>query len=135
MATKSKGISLPVNTVIIIAVAALVLGIIAVFFTSYSSQGTAAISHAVAWSDGCSKAKLRGCLTADFGSPGLVLAGYNPDGTGGDDNLLTACQNFFGKAFADSDCREKCCGAKAPTATPVPTSTPTPTDTPVPVAP
>lgn len=130
-----KGISLPVNTIIILIIAALVLGIIAVFFTSYSGKATASISHAAAWAEGCKNAKALGCKTDYFWltAESLVIKGYDPNGDDTvvctdpvqsqckDDSLASACNNFFGYsvdiitggpplAKLQEDCRKKCCG-------------------------
>ncbi len=115
-----KGISLPVNAVIVIALAVLVLVVISVMFSSSTGTSTRTISHADAWNRGCSDAKVRGCLLTDFGVPegsaGLPVKSYDPDGDGADDNVFTACQNFFADSRTATqdirkECRNKCCGA------------------------
>ena len=107
-----KGISLPVNTVIVISVAVLVLGLISMFFSSSTGTSTRAISHADAWNRGCSQANARGCLVNDFGGlSGIIIAGYDPNGDGVNDYLWIACKNFFANnGLTAADCRAKCCG-------------------------
>ncbi len=132
-----KGVSLPVNVVVVIVMAALVLAIIVMFFGSYSGQSTKSMSHAAAWSQGCMNAKAQGCKEAAFDyavvtpAEPIFVSGYDPggndpaggckvDGTGvsldncGDNLLVSACKNFFGLSAGQSSlkttCRDKCCG-------------------------
>ncbi len=107
-----KGISLPIDVIVVVVIAVLVLIVIAFFFTSSTNPGFWAMSHQDAWVRGCGIAKMRGCDNiADFSTGGIIINGYNPDGTGGDDDLLTACKNVFN--IEDDDeafCKSKCCG-------------------------
>jgi hypothetical protein len=105
-----KGISLAVDTVIIILAAALVLSLVTVFFISSSSQTTSSIDHTTAWARGCSSVKADNCPSAKFEAGGHTIKGYDPDGDGSDNDLFTACRNFFGSDASAEQCRERCCG-------------------------
>lgn len=128
-----KGISLPINAVIFLLVAALVLSLVTVFFINSSGQSTASLNHAESWARGCSIAKATGCSQQLFSTStnGIIINGYDPEGDDGDtncvstsilkpeckDNGLTgACKRFFGETRDESDtafqqeCRNRCCG-------------------------
>lgn len=115
-----KGLELPINAVIVISVAALVLVVISIFFSSSTGQSTRAISDNDAWARGCALAKAKACQTADFSSPGLAISSYDPDGDGDNDNVYAACYRVFqdvtnptGGTPTNDDigkCRSRCCG-------------------------
>ncbi len=131
--------SLPINLIVVLSIAILVMVVVAAMFVLYSGQGDKGISDSVAWGNGCNMAKQRGCLVTDFSSatstspsPGLYITGYDPNGndpkdaTTGlsscsqsnlhitgctDDTLRKACENFQNTGDLTSEvCRKKCCG-------------------------
>lgn len=134
-----KGISLPINTIVIVSVAALVLVVVTTVFTSIFGGGISTISDQDAWSRGCSMAIARGCdSVVDFRDAGLdqglYIPQYDPmgndpkDATTGlsdcsqtevsdgtydncdDDTLYMACQKIYGGAQPEY-CKIKCCGS------------------------
>jgi hypothetical protein len=120
-----KGIELPINALIIITVAVLVLlGIVALWMSGWGS-GSQGVTIEAAKAVGCS-ALLRdsaGCTAVD---PALIIFdGANAfrhvvkfdadgDGTPGEaleDNLQNLCNRYYGTSTA-GDCRKVCgCGA------------------------
>ena len=100
-----KGISLPVNAVVIIALAVMVLLLIAAFFGSGVGQiGAANIESA--WTQGCNALKSANCNASAVKN---ITVG---DVTGDDkpDNLLTVCRIKFKKDDASIYwCRNQCC--------------------------
>ena len=102
-ALTKKGVSLPVNVVIIVLIAILVLALVTGFFITTSGESEVAIGNAGTYSDLCTK----------FRANGYCGNSITPD-----DDFLEACENFFG---TQNNCKEKCCGQEIPT----PTSTPT----------
>lgn len=132
-----KGISLPINMIVILAVAVLVLVVVAAFFVVQTGGSQQTISDQTAWAGGCSTAISQGCSESAFRSPndpnggGLYIARYDPNGddprdsatkasrcshatltTEGcdDDTLLTACERTQG-IRGSAACRAKCCGS------------------------
>jgi hypothetical protein len=109
-----KGISLPINAMIVIIITALVLVVIGGYFITGTTTSTRSMSHTDAWNRGCSLAKARGCLQSDFGDEGVSVEGYDPDGDGRDNSVKSACINFLGPVPSGSDstawCRAQCCG-------------------------
>jgi len=100
-----KGISLPVNAVIIIALAVMVLLLVAAFFGGGAGQmGAATIESA--WTQGCNALKSAKCNATAVKN---ITVG---DVTGDDkpDNLLTVCRIKFKKDDASIYwCRNQCC--------------------------
>ena len=134
-----KGISLPINTIVIISIAALVLVVLTTVFTNIFGTGITTISDQDAWSRGCATAIARGCNTlADFqqagSDTGLYIPGYDPYGndpkdpntgvsictqaevsdgstdTCDDDTIYMACQKIYGTSTAEY-CKTRCCGS------------------------
>lgn len=119
---------LPVNAIVIVAIAVLVLVVLAAFFTGFIGRSFGTINHNDAWTRGCSTAKAQGCLVSAFtgtttsesalctdsATPCLTITDYDPDGDGRFDSLLTACSHVFGISVTDAtapeQCRTKCCG-------------------------
>ncbi len=128
-----KGISLPINMVVILAIAVLVLVVVAAFFVLQAGGSQQSINDQRAWSEGCALAISRGCNSAEFKEGGLKIPNYDPDGndqrqrgvsvcltnpeddTCDDNTLLTACRRTQGGALTSIDCRARCC---APQQTP-----------------
>ncbi|MCX6819097.1 MAG: hypothetical protein NT129_03820 [Candidatus Aenigmarchaeota archaeon] len=122
-----KGIDLPINAIVIVAIAVLVLVVIAAFFVGVVGPGTGSMNSQNAWNTGCAQARARGCLQADFGVEGepLPIAGYDPEGDGTANNIMDACEAVYGYTEG-IDCRNACCGspqATSPVTPPAPTTT------------
>ena len=100
-----KGISLPVNAVVIIALAIFVLLMLAALFGGAFPQ-TRQTSVATAWSKSCAKLnQYYNCRVADFDT------GYDIDGDGATDTFLKVCRAYFDDPhLSDKDCRDRCCG-------------------------
>ena len=94
-----KGISLPINMVVIIAVAVIVLLSLAAFFMSGFIHPTAKMSDTDAWNTGCGMWRMRGCKLADVDD--ITILGYDPDGDGEDDSLAVACARAFHYPLGD----------------------------------
>lgn len=102
---KLKGIALPVNAVIIIALAVMVLLLIAGFFGSGAVQMSSAEIEK-AWTQGCDALRARNC-NAD-----QVTQITTVDVTGDNiaDNLLIVCRvKFKDDKVTEYWCRNKCC--------------------------
>ncbi len=125
-----KGLSLPINLIVILAIAILVMVVVAAFFVMSTGSTFSGISDQQAWNSGCSMAKLRGCIESDFGSTTpLYVDGYDPkkndikDVNGhstcsqetisrtdcSDDTLRMACEAVVGST-TPTFCRARCCG-------------------------
>ena len=100
-----KGISLPVNAVVIIALAIFVLLMLAALFGGAFPQ-TRQTSVATAWSKSCAKLnQYYNCEVADFDT------GYDIDGDGATDTFLKVCQAYFDDPNLEIEqCRDRCCG-------------------------
>lgn len=106
-----KGISLPINMIVIIALAVIVLLAVTAAFMGGFGPGTKTISHQQAWYIGCNMAKLRGCSTELFNTGSgkiITIPNYDPDGDGSDNNILDACSKAIGVNDTD-ECRQVCC--------------------------
>ncbi|MEM7826665.1 MAG: hypothetical protein QXQ40_00375 [Candidatus Aenigmatarchaeota archaeon] len=102
-----KGISLPVNMIVILAIAAIVLLAVGAFFLSGWFGPGKTISDFEAWTRGCSIWMTKGCIEDQINS--ITIIGYDPDGNGSPNNLAEACFRHFGYT-SSRDCWEKCCG-------------------------
>ena len=100
-----KGISLPVNAVIIIALAVMVLLLIAAFFGGGAGQmGAATIESA--WAQGCQALKSENCNASAVEN---IMVG-DITGDNEPDSLLVACRIKFKKDDASIYwCRNQCC--------------------------
>ena len=101
-----RGISLPVNVIVIIAIGVIVLLAGIAFFMGGFMPAAGSISDTEAWSRGCGMWKLKGCRKADFDT--ITIPGYDPFGTGSWANLSVACSRTFGTDGRDF-CWNKCC--------------------------
>ncbi|MEM5813056.1 MAG: hypothetical protein QXU71_01700 [Candidatus Aenigmatarchaeota archaeon] len=101
-----KGISLPVNLIVILAVAIIVLLIAVTFLIPFVFGPGIYIRDDEAWRRGCMIWQQRGCRPEDIEN--IIIENYNPDGVGGDDNLLVACRRALRYTNAE-DCRRACC--------------------------
>jgi|GEM_PF-2084323 len=102
---RKKGISLPVNAVVIIALAIFVLLMLAALFGGAFPQ-TRQTNIATAWSKSCAKLnQYYNCRVADFDT------GYDIDGDGATDNFLKVCRAYFDDPNLEIEqCRNRCCG-------------------------
>jgi hypothetical protein len=101
-----KGISLPVNFIVILAVAVVVMLIVVILMTGVITP-TGTVNDIQAWSIGCERLIQRGCRGEDVER--IIITGYDPNGDGQWDNLLTACQRRLGRDYTPEMCREACC--------------------------
>ncbi len=128
-----KGISLPINMIVILAVAILVLVLISAFFLNSAGGNQTKLGDQSAWSAGCAQAIASGCTSGAFSAPvsgdpskGLLIANYDPDSDDdksaagrctqsnladdkcSDNTLNNACRKVYG--ISDSiQCKAKCC--------------------------
>jgi len=100
-----KGISLPVNFIVILAVAVVVMLIVVILMTGVITP--LPVNDVQAWTIGCERLIQRGCRADDVRN--IVITGYDPNGDGQWDNLLTACQRRLGRDYDDQRCRDACC--------------------------
>ena len=100
--------SLPVNVIVILALATLVLGGVAFFFQDAARQGGSAVSIERAYADGCNV--LRYVQRCSSGPENVHIRGFDPDGTAGTDGatLARACELKFGWQKDDSTKRPTC---------------------------
>ena len=101
-----RGISLPVNFIVILAVAVIVMLIVVIMMTTGIIQG-GAVNDVQAWTIGCERLIQRGCRVDDVRN--ITIIGYDPNGDGQWDNLLTACQRRLGADYTAEMCRDACC--------------------------
>lgn len=91
-----KGLELPINVLVVVAVAVLVLlGIIALFLGGFGG-GSNVIQMRTAQSVACGELQDRGCGTTN---PSAVHIDYDTSGNGNvgsEDNLQTFCNDFRG---------------------------------------
>ena len=127
-----KGISLPINMVVILAIAVLVLVVVAAFFVLQAGGSQRSINDQVAWGNGCATSISRGCNLADFApTTGLKIPNYDPQGNDerqqgasvcitnpsddscSDNTLNKACERTQAISGGDTTslCRAKCCGS------------------------
>ncbi|MFH1421082.1 MAG: hypothetical protein ABIG30_03940 [Candidatus Aenigmatarchaeota archaeon] len=105
-----KAISMPVEMIVIIALAVIVLLAAAAFFTTGWLSPAGGIGDRAAWNTMCGQATQRGCQTLDFNNIKIKLDGYDPDGNGQADGIMVACEKVFGYITA-AECRSVCCGS------------------------
>ncbi len=106
-----KGIALPVNSVIIIALAVMVLLMLAGFFAGGFGQ-TSSTNVASAWNKGCRT--LDSAYNCDASQVDEIDTGKDITGDEVTDDLLAACRTKFGttptdKTITEKFCRNKCC--------------------------
>lgn len=77
---KMKGLELPINAIVVIAIAVIVMIAIAGFFVSGFWNGVTSINEAEAFSKGCASLKaLYECKASNVNN--VIISGYNPPGT------------------------------------------------------
>ncbi len=121
----SKGVSLPVNAVIIIILAVLVFAALGLFFSGNYTQGTNTIAVEKAYSDGCNV--LFYTYSCNKEPKDVTIKGFNPDNDPGKantgDSLARACELKFSwqkdsaKSTPKSDECKKNCGCITTTTT------------------
>lgn len=112
-----KALSMPVEMIVVIALAVIVLLAAAAFFVLGWGPQSGAISDSSAWQKACGQAKQRGCLLADFtataaGEP-IIVPEYDVNKDGTPEGILTACSRNFGynvnSAGFSNNCWARCC--------------------------
>ena len=106
-----KGIELPINILVIVAVAIIVLlGVVALFYSSWF-QGTQPLSLDAAKSQACSSAARIPCGDT---VPDNIDVNFDSDQDGdidGDDSLMKLCENYYNIAdSAGLTCLSRVCG-------------------------
>lgn len=101
-----KGIEMPVNSVIVIALAVMVLLMLATFFFGGTGQ-TRSVSIESAWGEGCNILKVR--YNCD-GSKVSEIRTADITGDGIEDSLLAICKIKYGEKATKYGCRNICCG-------------------------
>ncbi len=96
-----KGISLPVNSVIIIALAILVLVLLAYMFIT-GTNPFVSVGYESAVDNGC-----KTYLQSDQSVKSIMVGDINNDGN--QDNLLTACRSYYSNESMEAEgCEQKC---------------------------
>ena len=105
-----KGIALPVNSVIVIALAVMVLMMLAAFFMFGFDTTPTNVERG--WTNGCGT--LKSAHNCDAEKVSSIDTGEDVTGDGVSDNLLEVCRQKF--TYADANeyfCRNKCCSTTA----------------------
>jgi len=102
-----KGISLPINMIVIIAISVIVLLAIAAFFMGGFIGGSTTISDQSALSSGCGTWKNRGCAPNE----NFKIVGYDWNLDNQTDYLSDACFRVLGDSSRaiNSTCHDYCC--------------------------
>ncbi len=107
-----KGMSLPINLVVIIAICVLVLLAVAAFFAGGFGSGAASIGDSSALQKGCGMWKSQGCK---LNSCDIGIVGYDYDADGVPNMLSDACQRVLGSglcAETTDQCFIYCCSER-----------------------
>lgn len=107
-----KGLSLPINLVVIIAICVLVLLAVAAFFAGGFGGGTASISDSAALQKGCGMWQSRGCKVNDCD---LEVPGYDFNADKKLNTLSEACLRILGSGsctVATDECFKYCCSER-----------------------
>jgi hypothetical protein len=103
-----KGVELPINILVIVAIAVIVLlGLVALYFAGFGPFG-GAVSYQAAKNAGCEELVRTGC-----GDTTAIIVNFdsNGDGTvgGAGDTLQALCEGWYGVASGDQiACRQLC---------------------------
>jgi len=97
-----KGMSLPINMIVIIALAVLILVIITAFTTSQFGGGISSISQESAFAQLCTQYRGGGCTTGTWQSFSTNVQGA------GSLTLQQICQNKFGASSGEPVCKQNC---------------------------
>ncbi len=104
-----KGISLPVETIVIITIVILVLVVIAAFFILNVGKRQTGIVDEDARGRGCVDPRMTCKATTDQEKSNMmntvILNNYDPDGNGKFDSLLTACTRI---GYTVQNCWKAC---------------------------
>ncbi len=98
-----KGLSLPINLIVILVIALLVMLAGAAFFAGGFGSGASTMSDSAALQKGCGMWISRGCKNTEIASE-IQIEGYYPDGSETKGTLETACTKV------GVDCWSYCCG-------------------------
>ena len=109
-----KGISLPIEMIIILSISVIVLLAVAAYFTQGMVIGGESISDAAAWEKGCQIWKQRGCSNVAGEMASITISFYDPDKNGVENTLADACR-FFLSYTDQNDCWNVCCATAART--------------------
>ena len=100
-----KAISLPIETIIIIAIAVLVLVVLAAFLIGGSGKPAPEVQSALG--EGC--AKLKSAFNCNEDPSSIIIPRYRPAGETTDQTLAVACENLgYAVAPANSQCHRIC---------------------------
>ncbi|MFH0836576.1 MAG: hypothetical protein V1870_00440 [Candidatus Aenigmatarchaeota archaeon] len=102
---KQKGISLPIEMMVIIAIAVLVLVVIGAFFIGGAGR-LSTIDDLSAFGQGCQQWKAIGC-SGDAGGAGITITNYRPTGEATDQSLKLACTRLT-KLDISGSCKKAC---------------------------
>ncbi len=112
-----KGLELPINMLVIIAIAVLILVVVALFFTGFFGEKSGAINLAVAYSNACETYRSVYNCGRDSTSIGFTVVGYQiPGGGTGNARFIDVCNEKYeektaGTPYTPIDfCRKDCCG-------------------------
>ncbi len=98
-----KGIELPLNTIIIMAVVVIVLLATASFFFKIWTPGVVQISGQQAFNTGCRYyADQYNCDIANTDAKDITIENYDGE------NLLVACRSLYGNDYTSHQCLRKC---------------------------
>jgi len=114
-----KGIELPINILVIIAMAVMVLlGLVAIYMGGFG-PGAGEMQKNAAKNQACQELISKGYCGDAVKTSNVPVSGFdaNKDGTMGNDNLKDLCENFYGCKYDENDkksfvdcCHKKVCG-------------------------
>lgn len=109
---RKKGISLPIEMVIIIAISVIVLLALVAFFVMQMNNQSGRMNNAQAWQDACAIIKQRGGCVGNEIPPGdfesTTIYNWRPYNDEADGTLLDACRIGAGTDNTES-CIDACC--------------------------
>ncbi len=92
-----KGISLPINTLVIVAIAVIILLAVAAFFMGVWTPSSGGMQELAAKNQACGQLMNIGCADAEAWQLQQIPFNYDYDGSGTttDDNLLGYCKKIY----------------------------------------
>ena len=106
-----KGIELPINTLVVVAIAVIILLAVAAFFMGVWTPSAGGMQALAAKNDACGKLMNIGCADASISDMEKIPFNYDYDGSGTttDDNLFGYCQTQL-RSSTDIkvDCKKMC---------------------------
>jgi len=99
-----KGVSLPVNTIVVIALAVLVLLAVATWFVIEMGKHSQTIECEDVWNKACIQWKVSNCNQTEFEN-----SVKNWNGIDGDNSIRKACECARGTSDYET-CKKLCCG-------------------------